>query len=147
MGSIADDVALLRVDGANPLVPLRLGDAAAVAALVRGTQLASVGFPAADVDATRPRGRLTVDVLGDIRDERYLAVGLEIAPGTSGSPIFRSDGVVVGLVAGGKFVAGPGRQGREHQDQLGHLGGRPARAVDAALGPGSPPRGLCVVGW
>lgn len=107
VGSIADDVALLRVDGANPLMPLRLGDAAAVAALARGTQLASVGFPADDVDATRPRGRLTVDVLGDIRDQRYLAVGLEIAPGTSGSPIFRSDGVVVGLVAGGKFVAGP----------------------------------------
>ncbi len=107
VGSIADDVALLRVDGADPLVPLRLGDAAAVAALARGTQLASVGFPADEVDAKRPRGRLTVDVLGDIRDQRYLAVGLEIAPGTSGSPIFRSDGVVVGLVAGGKFVAGP----------------------------------------
>lgn len=107
VGSIADDVALLRVDGGDPLVPLQLGDAAAVAALSRGTQLASVGFPAAEVDAKRPRGRLTVDVLGDIRDQRYLAVGLEIAPGTSGSPIFRADGVVVGLVAGGKFVAGP----------------------------------------
>lgn len=106
-GSIADDVAVLRVGGADPLVPLQLGDAAAVAALSRGTQLASVGFPAAEVDAQRPRGRLTVDVLGDIRDQRYLAVGLDIAPGTSGSPIFRADGVVVGLVAGGKFAAGP----------------------------------------
>jgi V8-like Glu-specific endopeptidase len=107
VGSIADDVALLRVGGSDPVVPLQLGDAAAVAALSRGTQLASVGFPADEVDAKRPRGRLTVDVLGDIRDQRYLAVGLEIAPGTSGSPIFRSDGVVVGLVAGGKFVSGP----------------------------------------
>jgi hypothetical protein len=107
MGSIADDVALLRVGGTDPLVPLQLGDAAAVALLSRGTPLASVGFPADEVDAKRPRGRLTVDVLGDIRDQRYLAVGLEIAPGTSGSPIFRSDGVVVGLVAGGKFVSGP----------------------------------------
>ena len=106
VGSIADDVALLRVDGAAPLVPLQLGDAAAVAALSRGTQLASVGFPADEVDPKRPRGRLAVDVLGDVRDQRYLAVGLEIAPGTSGSPIFRSDGVVVGLVAGGKFVSG-----------------------------------------
>jgi hypothetical protein len=75
--------------------------------LSRGTPLASVGFPADEVDAKRPRGRLTVDVLGDIRDQRYLAIGLEVAPGTSGSPIFRSDGVVVGLVAGGKFVSGP----------------------------------------
>ena len=106
-GSIADDVAVLRVAGAAPLVPLHLGDEAAVAMLTRGTQLASFGFPAAEVDARRPRGRLTVDVLGDIRDRRYLAVGLEIAPGTSGSPIFRSDGVVVALVAGGKFVSGP----------------------------------------
>jgi hypothetical protein len=88
-------------------VPLQLGDEAAVALLSRGTQLATVGFPADDVDARRPRGRLTVDVLGDIRDGRYLAVGLEVAPGTSGSPIFRSDGIVVGLVAGGKFVSGP----------------------------------------
>ena len=107
VGSIADDVAVLRVGGADPLVPLRLGDAAAVATLARGTQLASIGFPAGDVDARRPRGRLTVDVLGDIRDQRYLAVGLEVAPGTSGSPIFRSDGLVVGLVAGGKFLSGP----------------------------------------
>jgi hypothetical protein len=106
-GSIADDVAVLRVGGTDPVVPLRLGDQAAVAMLTRGTQLASVGFPADEVDARRPRGRLTVDVLGDIRDQRYLAIGLEVAPGTSGSPIFRSDGVVVGLVAGGKFVAGP----------------------------------------
>jgi hypothetical protein len=107
VGSIADDVALLRVGGTDPLVPLRLGDAGAVGMLTRGTPLASIGFPADEVDAKRPRGRLTVDVLGDIRDQRYLAVGLEVAPGTSGSPIFRSDGVVVGLVAGGKFVSGP----------------------------------------
>ena len=107
VGSIADDVALLRVGGGNPLVPLRLGDAAAVATLSRGTPLASLGFPAAEVDTRRPRGRLTVDVLGDIRDQRYLAVGLEVVPGTSGSPIFRSDGVVVGLVAGGRFMSGP----------------------------------------
>ncbi len=107
-GSIADDAALLRVDGAGALVPLRLADEAAVARLSRGTALASFGFPAAGTDATHPRGRLTVDVLGDIRDRRYLAVGLGITPGTSGSPIFGADGVVVGLVAGGEFVAGAG---------------------------------------
>jgi hypothetical protein len=107
-GSIADDAALLSVDGADPLVPLRLADEAAVARLSRGMALASLGFPAANVDATRPRGRLRMDVLGDIRDQRYLSVGLDIAPGTSGSPIFRADGVVVALVAGGEFVAGSG---------------------------------------
>lgn len=105
-GSIADDAALLRVDGSGLLVPLRLADEAAVARLSRGTALASLGFPAAGVDATRPRARLRMDVLGDIRDQRFLAVGLDIAPGTSGSPIFRADGVVMGLVVVGEFVAG-----------------------------------------
>jgi hypothetical protein len=55
----------------------------------------------------RPRGRLSLDVLGDVRDGRYLAVGLRIAPGMSGSPIFLRDGAVIGLVAGGDFTVLP----------------------------------------
>jgi S1-C subfamily serine protease len=105
-GSIADDVALLGLDGDDRLEPLRLADEATVAQLPRGLALACFGFPGAGLDLTHPRGRLTMGVLGDMRDRRYLAIGLEIAPGTSGSPIFRSDGLVVGLVAGGDFVSG-----------------------------------------
>ena len=107
-GSIADDVAILKVgDLPKDATPLRLADAATLASLGRGMSLATFGFPAMSTDTLRPRGRLSVDVLGDVRDGRYLAVGLQIAPGTSGSPIFLHDGVVVGLVAGGDFSVSP----------------------------------------
>lgn len=103
-GSIASDAALLRVEPVAAGPPLTLADSMAVAALPRGTPVAAFGFPAAGTDPARPRGRLSLDVLGDVRDGRYLGTGLGIAPGTSGSPIFLRSGVVVGLVAGGDFV-------------------------------------------
>ena len=103
-GSIRDDVAVLRVDNTVSTIPLPLADPSALAHLQRGAAIALFGFPAVSTDARRPRGRLTVDVLGDIRGERYFAVGLSISPGTSGSPIFLADGTVVALAAGGDFV-------------------------------------------
>jgi hypothetical protein len=104
-GSIADDVAILRVINlAADAPPLRLADTPRLQSLARGVPLATFGFPAMSTDPLRPRGRLSTDVLGDVRDGRYLAVGLRIAPGTSGSPIFLRDGTVVGLVAGGDFM-------------------------------------------
>lgn len=106
-GSIADDAALLRVEPAAGGPPLTLADAAAVAALPRGVTIGAFGFPAVGTDVNRPRGRLSIDVLGDVRDGRYLGTGLGIAPGTSGSPIFLDSGAVIGLVAGGDFIVGP----------------------------------------
>lgn len=103
-GSIADDAALLRVERAAGGAPVTLADAAAVAALQRGVTIAAFGFPAVGTDVNHPRGRLSLDVLGDVRDGRYLGTGLGIAPGTSGSPIFLDTGMVIGLVAGGDFV-------------------------------------------
>ena len=104
-GSIAHDAALLRVNGAVA-PPLTLADAATLRSLTRGVPIAAFGFPAAGTNMSKPRGRLSTDVLGDVRDGRYLAVGLSVSPGTSGSPIFLSSGVVIGLVAGGDFVTG-----------------------------------------
>jgi hypothetical protein len=69
--------------------------------------IGTFGFPAAGTDINHPRGRLAIDVLGDVRDGRYLGTGLGIAPGTSGSPIFLASGAVIGLVAGGDFVVAP----------------------------------------
>jgi hypothetical protein len=106
-GSIADDAALLRLEQAAGSPALTLADAAAVAALPRGVALGAFGFPSVGTDLDHPRGRLSIDVLGDVRDGRYLGTGLGIAPGTSGSPIFLDSGVVVGLVAGGDFVIAP----------------------------------------
>jgi hypothetical protein len=105
-GSIRDDVAVVELGGEGSTVPLRLATPRVLADLRRGTPIAAFGFAAASTDRSRPRGRLSVDVLGDVRDERYFAVNLQIAPGTSGSPIFLADGTVIGLVAGGDVVAG-----------------------------------------
>ena len=105
-GSIQGDVALLRLEAGPMLVPLRLADARTIAALRRGMPLAAFGFPAVSTDPARPRGRLSVDVLGDVRGS-YFEVGLGIAPGTSGSPIFNEAGAVVAIVAGGDFVDAP----------------------------------------
>jgi S1-C subfamily serine protease len=105
-GSIRSDVGLLRLAPGAKLVPLRLAADDAVAALQRGAPLAAFGFPAVSTDPMRPRGRLSVDVVGDVRGE-YLEVGLGIAPGTSGSPVFDSSGTVVAIVAGGDFVDAP----------------------------------------
>ena len=59
----------------------------------------------------RPRGRLAVDVVGDVRLP-YVEVGLMIAPGTSGSPVFDDTGSVVGIVVGGDFVSASDGRGR-----------------------------------
>jgi hypothetical protein len=107
-GSLANDVALLRARNLpKDATPLRLADSVQLAALTRGSIVATFGFPAISTNPARPRGRLALDVVGDVRDGQYIAVGLRVAPGASGSPIFLHNGVVVGLVAGGDFVEGP----------------------------------------
>ncbi len=108
-GSLRQDVALLRLEPGPALTPpagsIRT---AAVAELARGTPVAAFGFPASGNDRRGDirAGRVSVDVVGDARGE-YLEVGLGIAPGTSGSPVFDASGVVVGIVAGGDFVGRP----------------------------------------
>jgi predicted component of type VI protein secretion system len=102
-GSIRDDVAVLQARSGTRSTPLPLADTAALGHVRRGTAVALFGFPAASTDLQRPRGRLNVDMVGDIRSGRYFAVGLNILPGTSGSPIFLDDGTVVALAAGGDF--------------------------------------------
>ncbi|MEX2271282.1 MAG: FHA domain-containing protein [Vicinamibacterales bacterium] len=106
-GSLADDAALLRLERPAGGAALTLADSATVAGLPRGVALGTFGFPTAGTDVNRPRGRLSIDVLGEVRDGRYLGTGLNIAPGTSGSPIFLASGVIVGLVTGGDFVVAP----------------------------------------
>jgi S1-C subfamily serine protease len=110
-GSVEHDVALVELAGHPALTPLRLGDGRAVERLHRGAPLATFGFPAVSTDPQRPRGRLAVDVVGDVRLP-YIEVGLLIAPGTSGSPVFDQAGTVVGMVVGGDFVTVNDGRGR-----------------------------------
>jgi len=104
-GSMRADAATLRLEVGANVVPLTLATNDAFEHLRRGMSLASFGFPAVSTDPRRPRGRLSVDVVGDVRGE-YLQAGLAIAPGTSGSPVFDDQGAVVAIVAGGDFVKG-----------------------------------------
>jgi len=104
-GSMRADAAILRLESSAKVVPLTLATNATFERLQRGMSLASFGFPAVSTDARHPRGRLSVDVVGDVRGE-YLQAGLAIAPGTSGSPVFDDQGAVVAMVAGGDFVRG-----------------------------------------
>jgi len=110
-GSMRDDVALVRLEAGSDAPPLPLADPSTIAALRRGAPVAAFGFPAVSTDPQRPRGRLSVDVVGDVRGE-YLEVGLAIAPGTSGSPVFNQAGAVVAIVAGGDFVDAPNGETR-----------------------------------
>ena len=73
----------------------------------RGVRLAALAFPQYSTDPWRPRARLSEDILGDIRSARYLSVGLDVVPGTSGGPILLQSGKVIGLVAGGNFDSHP----------------------------------------
>jgi S1-C subfamily serine protease len=102
-GSLEADAALLTIDGGAGVVPLPLANDDAFRRLQRGASVMSFGFPAVSTDAQHPRGRLSVDVVGDVRGE-YVQAGLAIAPGTSGSPVFDERGRVVAVVAGGDFV-------------------------------------------
>ena len=101
-GSVAHDVALVELAG-GAIEPLPLGDARAIDRLRRGAAVATFGFPAQSTDPHRPRGRLAVDVVGDVRLP-YIEAGLFIAPGTSGSPVFDDRGLVIGMVVAGDFV-------------------------------------------
>ena len=105
-GSIRADVALLHLEAGEPLAPLPLADVGTTASLRRGTPLATLGFPAVSTDPRYPRGRLSVDVVGDVRDD-YIQAGLGITPGMSGSPVFDQTGTVVAIVASGDFVGAP----------------------------------------
>ena len=139
-GSLRSDVALLRLEPGPALAPLRLADQPEVAGITRGMPIATFGFPAVSTDADKPRGRLSVDVVGDVRGE-YLEVGLGIAPGTSGSPVFSGSGVVVGIVAGGDFVYRPGFPRPARTGSSANLGARrhrPQRFTKLEIGSGDP---------
>ena len=102
-GSLRADAAVLRLEPRAIVVPLPIAGNAAFKRLQRGSSLVSFGFPAVSTDPQQPRGRVSVDVVGDVRGE-YVQAGLAIAPGTSGSPVFDDEGSVIALVAGGDFV-------------------------------------------
>jgi FHA domain-containing protein/trypsin len=79
-GSLHADAALLRVRAPAPLLPVSLAADADFRRLRRGASLVSFGFPAVSTDVQHPRGRLAVDVVGDVRGE-YVEAGAIVAAG------------------------------------------------------------------
>ncbi|MCQ4319022.1 trypsin-like peptidase domain-containing protein [Stutzerimonas stutzeri] len=92
-----NDMALLRVDGANPLVPLIFREGAGCEL---GETVVALGFP---LSGLAGRGLHAtqggVSALFGIRDDSsLLQFTAAIQPGSSGSPLFDSSGFAVGLV-------------------------------------------------
>ena len=99
-GSFQDDVALLELESGPRLSPVTLASDRHLAKLGRGVSLATLGFPAPATNPSNPRARLLVEALADLRGGGYLELGRAALPGTSGSPVFDRDGIVVGIVVG-----------------------------------------------
>ena len=105
-GSLDSDVALLQLDGVGPTTPVTLADEAGVQALAEGSPVAIYGFPAALTDPTMPKGSIAANVVRELRGTSYMIVGIAVAAGSSGSPVFGYDGAVVGIVAGSSRIEG-----------------------------------------
>jgi len=65
---------LRRVPAPTPLDSLPLAPDRVIARVMRGTPVATLGFPAATTDASAPHARLATDVIGEVRDGRYLSI-------------------------------------------------------------------------
>lgn len=104
-GSVENDVGILQLEPGGPTVPVTLADPSAVAALREGTPVAIYSFPAAFTDPQDPRGSIAANVVREVRGS-YMIVGIGVAPGSSGSPVFGYDGRVVGIVAGTSRIEG-----------------------------------------
>jgi S1-C subfamily serine protease len=99
-GSFQDDVALLELEAGPRLSSVTLASDRHLAKLGRGVSLATLGFPAPATNPSNPRARLLVEALADLKGEDYLKLERAALPGTSGSPVFDRDGIVVGIVVG-----------------------------------------------
>jgi hypothetical protein len=106
-GSVENDVALLHLDAGTATTPVTLADDPGIAALKDGTPVAIYGFPAAFTDTKEPRGSIAANVVREVQGTSYMIVGIAVAPGSSGSPVFGYDGRVVGIVAGSSRIDAP----------------------------------------
>ena len=105
--SVENDVGLLTLEPGPPTVPVRLATAQAARSLEPGTPIVIYAFPAAFTDASRPQGSLLGNNVRDVNGN-FLEVGIAVAPGASGSPVFTYDGLVVGVIAGRRIKNGQG---------------------------------------
>jgi putative serine protease PepD len=89
------DVALIRVDGPNPLPVARLGDSSTVRV---GDEVIAIGNPIG-LDQTMTRGIVSGlnRTLPGISDEPMIQTDAPINPGNSGGPLINARGQVIGV--------------------------------------------------
>jgi serine protease Do len=127
----ATDLALLQLENAAGLVPVTLGKSEA---LEVGDWVVAIGSPlglehSASVGIVSAKGRGSLGLYADSFLD-FLQTDADIAPGSSGGPLFDLEGRVVGITTavnvGGAGFAIPIDQAKEVLDQLEH-GGTVAR--------------------
>ncbi len=113
------DVGLLMIEG-TASVTLHMASAAKIESLDRGHQIAFMGFPSEDLrnggfDVHNPVAIMQMGIISAMVDfwlapavnsnRRLIQHNMPAVGGSSGSPIFDSDGDVIGILSGGNMIA------------------------------------------
>lgn len=92
------DMAALRVDtGGGALRPVRLAAGAALNDITAGQDVAVFGFPGVTMDPNNPIATLSRGAIGRMVNTNYIQHDCQTSGGNSGSPIFNTNGEVVGI--------------------------------------------------
>jgi S1-C subfamily serine protease len=92
---VANDLAVLKVEGAFPSVRLRPSSGVAI-----GAEVSTVGFPNLALQGAAPKAsKGIINSLKGLQDDpRYFQISAEINPGSSGGALVDTEGSVVGVV-------------------------------------------------
>ena len=92
------DLALLKIDAAHPLRPIRLMAAGKVES---GERVAVIGNPGPGGDDSRLHDdrRNCQQPQRELDDQSFLQTSAQVNPGSSGAPLFNANGLVIGMIS------------------------------------------------